>query len=341
MIRRTRCAADSTRTYRRGFTLIELLVVIAVIAVLIGLLMPAVQQARAAARRAQCLNNLKQIGLALHMFHDANNAFPPARLIVNDIQIPDSEGVIRGLDEPTWLVRILPQIEQTNLHNLWDEYLPYTKQNPETRTHAASLFLCPDRHSGSTAVVPDLVVDITFPCGCSGGTQLSPGGPLADYAANHGDLSPGATGELSDFYWGGNGTGVIISSRPKTDSAGKILPGWIDRIQMRDVTDGLSNTVMVGELHIPRGELSRAPYNGPAYYGRHLTHFARIGGPGVPLAHSAIDTRASAYSFGSPHTGVVQFAMADGSARAISTSISTQVLGRLTHRSDGEVIGEF
>src|SRR5256714_2321180 len=94
---------------RRGFTLIELLVVIAIIAVLIGLLLPAVQKVREAAARLQCSNNLKQLGLALHGFHDANSGFPPAK-----IEIPAGGTIIH-----TWTPYILPFIEQDNLFRLY------------------------------------------------------------------------------------------------------------------------------------------------------------------------------------------------------------------------------
>lgn len=72
---------------------------------------------------------------------------------------------------------------------------------------------------------------------------------------------------------------------------------------------------MVGEPFIPDGEMTKSPYNGPAYFGRHFQNFTRIGGPGVPLAHNSTDQRGTLYSFGSAHTGVVQFALADGSVR--------------------------
>ena len=325
---------------RRAFTLIELLVVIAIIAILIALLLPAVQQARAAARRTQCKNNLKQIGLALHMFHDSNRAFPPARIIDNMRRTDVVAGFDTALDEPSWFIRILPFVEQTSMSDEWQLDTAYAFHDDEVRSRAVATFLCPDRHSLDNASIDDSTVQITFPCGCGGGEQLVPGGGLADYACNHGDPSPGATGTDTDFYWGGKGTGVIVSSRSVREDD-KVTVDWRDKVLIRDITDGVSNTLLVGEPHIPLGELGKSPFNGPAYMGRHLSHFARIGGPGVPLAHSAKDQRAGQFSFGSPHAGIVQFAMADGSVRALATSISTRVLGGLSNRKDGQTLGEF
>ncbi len=324
------------RSLRRdGFTLIELLVVIAIVAILVSLIMPAVQQARAAARKTQCLNNLKQIAIALHGFHDTEKAFPPARLIQNKLRPASNLAILTGLDEPTWLVRILPWMEQSPLFSKWDLYRTYHLQDPSVRRSAVQAYLCPERNAATSALQADLTVTVEQPCGCEGGTQLIPGGPITDYVACHGDPSPGVSGGADDFYWGGHGNGVLISSRPVMDSDVTLQPGWLDRVAMRDVIDGTSNTIMIGEPHVPADQLRLPPYNGNAFFGRYLTHFARIGGPGIPLAHHPADSRASAFSFGSAHSGVVQFALTDGSVRSISTSISTIVLSRLTNRHDG------
>ena len=108
-------ATSGLRRHQRGFTLIELLVVIAIIAILIGLLVPAVQKVREAAARAQCQNNLKQIGLALHNYHDTNRQFPPGGITNGDCC--STEG------GPNWAILILPYIEQANLFKLYDQTL--------------------------------------------------------------------------------------------------------------------------------------------------------------------------------------------------------------------------
>lgn len=323
-----------------GFTLIELLVVIAIIAILIAILLPAVQQARAAARRTQCQNNLKQIGLALHQFHDTQGAFPPARLVQDGVRTLSTDGTTTGMDEPSWLIRILPHLEQSALYAAWDLQKPFGSHSLTVRQTVVQTYLCPERHAGTSPIAPDSTVFITLPCGCPGGVQRIPGGAVVDYVGNHGDISPGAIGQPTDFYWGGRGTGVIISSHPKVKGK-TIVAGWDDQVAIRDISDGTSNTLMVGEPFIPFGEMTKSPYNGPAYFGRHFQSFSRIGGPGVPLAHHPGDQRGTLYSFGSAHNGIVQFTLADGSVRGISTSISSRILGDLCNRRDGSSVGEF
>ncbi|MEY3459028.1 MAG: hypothetical protein RL215_2185 [Planctomycetota bacterium] len=336
---------------RSGFTLVELLVVIAIIAVLVGLLLPAVQQARAAARMSQCSNNLHQIAIALHSFHDAHQRMPPARLIsYRKDPVLDMRGSEPALDEPTWLAHLLPYVEQSNLAEQWNLYQPYALQSQQSRAVVVPTYICPERRGASRALSADQTRDIIATCGCVVGRQKIPGGMVTDYVGNHGDPSPGSFGRETDFYWGGRGTGVIISSRPRLaaksdprDPSEKqaVLEGWEDAVTLSDIRDGTSNTLMVGESHIPRGEELLAPYNGPAFLGRYLTHFARIGGPGVPLAHHAQDQRAGMYSFGSAHAGLVNFAWADGSVRPLSTSINTRVLASLCNRNDGLSVSGF
>jgi prepilin-type N-terminal cleavage/methylation domain-containing protein len=147
---------------RRAFTLIELLVVIAIISVLIGMLLPAVQKAREAASRISCANNLKQIGLAMHMHHNDHDRLPPSRLLPN---------------RATWAVLILPYLEQDNLYHQWNLGGTYYQQNAVARTTSVKGYFCASRRtsvdglsiSGDVLTMPD-------------GQRVHFPGALADYA---------------------------------------------------------------------------------------------------------------------------------------------------------------
>ncbi len=323
------------RTPNKGFTLVELLVVITIVGILIAMLMPAVQQVREAARRTHCLNNLRQVALATQGFHDTVGAFPPARLF------PKADGAPpyhRGWDEPSWLARILPYIEQTAFHAQWDMSASYVAHPPEVISNVVPTYICASRRTYDNANAPDASakMEFTLPCGCGGWFEIDVvGGATGDYAGNHGDLSPGSTGAPTDFYWGGNGTGVIISSQAKEDTSGNL--NWVDRIRIEDVSDGTSNTALAGELHIPEHSMNTIPYNGPIYNGQDLAAFARIGGPGVPLGHGPTDAGPYILGFGSWHPGVCHFSFVDGSTQTISNMIDTVTLGQICNRADGEV----
>lgn len=323
------------KSVRHGFTLIELLVVIAIIAILVALLLPAVQQAREAARSTQCKNNLKQIALGTTSFHDSFQAYPPARIMPRPGAPPH---YACGRGSVTWFVRILPFLEQENLRRLWDPTIPFAQHDEEIRNKALPFYVCPSRRSTDQARCPTVTTTVTASCGCQG-EQTFIGGATGDYAGNHGDLSPGAFGFTTDFYWGGFGTGTIISSR--AFCADGTPRDWVDKVRFRDVTDGMTNTFLVGEAHLNPGGINSAPEDRCIYDGWHFSFSSRIGGPGVPLISgpNAIDTRL--YSFGSIHIGRCHFALCDGSVRSISTAIDEELFGRLCNRSDGQVVSSF
>ena len=323
------------RKQRQGFTLVELLVVIAIIGVLVGMLLPAVQNVREAARRTQCLNRMRQIGLATIMFHDSHEAFPPGRLFPKKFSIPPLNG---GGEHPSWFVRILPFLGEQAVFEQWDLSKAYTDHDDAIVSRPLVSFLCPSRRTTQGAVVETAVreVELTSPCGCGGWTFVRVvGGATGDYGGNNGDLSPGSTGAASDYYYAGNATGVIISCRARINSDRSLT--WIeaDRVSYTSITDGSSNTALLGELHFTPETINMTPFNGPIFNGEDLAAFTRIGGPGVPL-RSRSEPATSIVGFGSWHPGTCNFVNADGSTKALNENLDTVTLGQICNRKDGE-----
>ncbi|MEM8865831.1 MAG: DUF1559 domain-containing protein [Planctomycetota bacterium] len=345
-------------TQARGFTLVELMVVIAITGALVGLLLPAVQTSREAARQTQCKNNLKQLALAAQLYHEANGFLPPSRYAGH----PDSpESSQCGQATPTWLVRVLPYLEETTAAEHWNVNRVWRDHSEQVRTHAPSVYWCPSRRAGGetvgvsqlrtvgTETITSTQTELkTLPCGCSypiavvveeevASVSITDTlGALGDYAGNHGDLSPGSVGEASDFYYGGNGSGAIISVRPTCDGAAATGPR--DRIRMTSVTDGTSSTFLFGEKYIPADGLTESPYDVPIYDGGDLSASGRLAGPGMRLASTPIDPLATTFSFGSWHPGIVHFAMVDGSVKGLATETDTEALGSMANREDAQVV---
>ena len=303
------------RRDRLGFTLVELLVVIAIIAVLIGLLLPAVQKVREAAARMQCANNLKQFGLALHNYHGSYGKLPYAR----------SKG---GENRSTWVKLILPYIEQENIYTTFTQPIAGVNQtdgfnnlvpalgsppNPQILAAAQAqvkLFICPSRRS-PPVLCP---IDPAYP------TLTAMG---SDYAGCNGDGTSNANGVFTGiigFVNGGTGT-----------QAG---------VPFAAVTDGLSNTIMIGEKHIPLSSLGKDYItDGIIYQAGEDQTYVRRGGPSNPLAFTPNDVPNR--QFGSYHTGVTQFVFGDGSVHALQNSINATTLGYLCNKSDGQVISDY
>jgi prepilin-type N-terminal cleavage/methylation domain-containing protein len=321
---------SNTPSRQRAFTLIELLAVVAIIGVLVALLLPAVQAAREAARFVQCRSHLKEIGLATLQFDEVQRAFPPARLKRGSYSEHPCETT-----QPSWLVRILPYLEETTQFAQWNVNGKYEDHGENVRKFVPTVYICPTRRTVEEAVINAGTVlrPVVYPCGCGGGelVELIAGG-TGDYAGNHGDYTGGAYGNDTDYFLGGNGTGVIISSRPVCRDG---LPaGWISRIRHNDLTDGASKTFLAGEMHVPADRLAQPPENGPLYNGADLPAFARIGGPGVPLGRGPDDTTIPIIGFGSWHPGVCPFVLADGSVQAIDDFVDTTVLQSYCRRDD-------
>lgn len=321
---------------RNAFTLVELLVVIAIIGLLVALSLPAIQQTRESARTVQCRNNLKQIALGVELFVDQSKHYPPARIATHPSLPPDAAC---GGKEPSWIVRILPFLENAPAGDRWDPLIEFGSHPDDLQALATATFLCPTRRGVSQAQLPPQAVTIVLPCGCTAKGMTRAGGAIGDYAGNHGDLTGGLGTDPAAFYWGGNGTGVIVSSRPRC-TMGKVFD-WSDRLGPEKVLDGLSNTLLVGERHVHKMRLMQVPDDMCLYQGEHFMGHSRVGGPGAPIAKSMNSVDPNWVSFGSWHNGICHFALADGSIRAIQVDIDTTLLGRLTHRADERVVSGY
>ena len=326
------------RPSRVAFTLIELLVVIAIIAVLIGLLLPAVQKVREAANRISCTNNLKQLALAVHSYHDAYRALPPLRTADN---------------WPTWAAIILPHLEQGNVLVLWDQQRRYYQQTPAALQQNLKVYFCPSRRAPpATFSVGDYrTAETAFP--------ETPGG-LSDYAVCCGNAYTNYNGAVVESHRGRNRIVNRTTGLPEADTGPRsspdgILVGFESQTTLDGLTDGTSNTLLVGEKQVRRTTLTgrsedRSVFNGDHELGpvsREAGHARDARGdviPGSerPLARGPDDELLPGNRFGSAHPGVCLFGLADGGVRALRTTIDTETLYRLAVRNDGlPLAGDF
>jgi len=314
----------------RGFTLIELLVAIAIIAILIALLLPAVQQAREAARRVQCRNHLKQFGLALHNYHDNHQVFPPGLTQTN------IAGRFQGV---TFFVPLLPYLDQAPAYARWNfQQLANNAVGPSAPSaQAVPVFRCP------TEPVDTQVVTL------SGAATFDGDYAVTSYAGNHGTRSYHPNSCVAD--------GIFFS----TGAASR--PQALQRpVGLRDVVDGTSSTLMIGEKYhvdanfdgIPSFRRSNLLLRQWCLWGW-LGNFEGLGhvtaSAQMPLNYRtpAAAVGASTFAFtdaqlnawGSGHIGGVHFLLADGSVRFLGDSLSMSTLSALSTRSGGEVAGEF
>ena len=318
----------------KGFTLVELLVVITIIGILIALLLPAVQAAREAARRMSCTNNLKQIGLAFHNYHTALKVFPPAYLI------QPGGGGVHGTPDPVtrdagpgwaWGTLLLPYLEHEPLHDAIDFNLPcWDPQNATQVRNQLSVFLCP---SASKADEPVEVKSDT-------GATLATFGRSC-YVASAGQNEP----------W-------IIA--PPVDSYEGIADGPLYRnskTRVSSVTDGLSNTVFLGEHHpilsdktwvgvVPLADICPKPrfafhpcerlppllvnvHSGPCHVS------------GVPAIHPPNSPMCAVCQMYAEHPGGCNVLLGDGSVHFISETINQLTWAAMSSIAGGEVVEQF
>ena len=318
----------SSRRPLHGFTLVELLVVITIIGILISLLLPAVQAAREAARRLQCSNNLKQIALALHSYHEAHSSLPYAAgscCYGN----PEASGGI-------WTTMILPQLEQSGLYGQID-FKKYTKDLPPTVvTTVISAYVCPS-DAGDSPVLNDRF-DRDNPNPATGLWYTGSMGPTAvdgsDRASNQCPLCPaGTTPSPSNYCCQGHNFGTAPGNGYGYGSSVGMFGRYHNPITFDMVRDGLSNTIMLGET-LPRTCI---------YYSAFAANF-NVSTTNIPIntPNLANDPTGAANwwissGFKSTHPGGANVALGDGSVTFLNETINFQVYNNLGTRAGGEV----
>lgn len=295
--------ASPATTRTRGFTLIELLVVIAIIAILIGLLLPAVQKVRQAAARLSCQNNCKQLGLAVHGYHDANGKLPPG-------------GGINSI-ATTWLVRILPHVEQEPLYKQYDLTQAYNAAvNLPVGVVRVPTYTCPAGPSILTGNSSEAY---------NGTLHVPP-----HYVAVMGPNPAYVTGAPAYPVSSAGGNGAF--------SQAGAMPYNLD-VKITEITDGTSNTLLCGELsyNIPLGGSATNPYRG-------WTRGNNGGCGGCKNVATPINStnyngsnNFNDISFGSNHGTGANFTMCDGSVRFVNQSVDMLVYLAASSRAFGEV----
>jgi prepilin-type N-terminal cleavage/methylation domain-containing protein len=321
----------SRRFDARGFTLVELLVVIAIIAVLIGLLLPAVQTARESARRSSCQNNLKQIGLALHNYHDVNKKMPPGFLRNTNYSVSTFNGPGWG-----WGAQVLPQIEEAVL---FDGLSP-SSRNLSSAPDLVRLAQVAVKVFRCASSPPGTGLNEALPS-----TATAPAFALSNYKGVFGDRN-------TQFNYSDDNCPMFAGSCINGGN-GMFSPN--SGVRFKDVTDGTSKTVMVGEVpYGVNGSVNAAgnliSYRGAVWVGviaqsansNVATHQTLRGvlAAGTP-SREYIPNGTNSNAFGSHHPSGTGFTLGDGSVRFLAESIEPSVLNRLAARNDGRPVGEY
>jgi prepilin-type N-terminal cleavage/methylation domain-containing protein len=323
-------ARSRVRASRWAFTLIELLVVIAIIAILIGLLMPAVQKVREAANRTKCFNNLKQIGLALHNYHDINGTFPSGH-----VEWQDTAGKFQYYG--CWSISILPYVEQVPLYQKYQDR-PVPNQaaaNQDFCRTPLKVYMCPSDPRAGLVLAPETIA----PDG--GGNNGSIQYAASSYKAMTGIGDRSSTNTFGGF-WNevqtaykahGNGKGVFHG-----DGYSGFTPEAIVNI-----IDGTSNTIFVGERHT-KNHWTRGPFWADSFnlYSKGASWpFSITLVADYDLCASKVNANYCKYGWGSFHENHISFLFGDGSVRLVSTQIDMNTFMALSTIAGGEVLPEF
>ena len=311
---------------RHGFTLVELLVVIAIIATLIGLLLPAVQSAREAARRMQCSNNLRQVSLAAHGYESAKRFLVPSFL--GDNSLISQAGNYNSW--PTWAALILPYMEEKSIADLWDLKRVVQAQPPAAYQTPVKMYSCPAR-------LPPVLSENDF---------ATPGGTTSDYAANFGTL---ITPVSDTTFSQANGSVVpAISVIGPADAKGPVLLSSRHQVPVGKVKDGTSKTAFFGEKWISPTETRGRNGDASVYSGIRNTQRRMMGYD--PLQKGTRKLLAPAYLvsevpisiagsyFGGPHTELTMLSFVDGHVQAVSNLVAVEVLTAIATRAGDEVV---
>lgn len=309
----------------RGFTLIELLVVIAIIAVLIALLLPAVQQAREAARRTQCKNNLKQLGLAIHNYHDTHSCLP----------IADVNGTVNPISAHA---RLLPYFDQVNLYNLIDFNVPYDHaNNAVARSKEVPVFRCP---SDPTPLPASIGGRNNYYWNAGSGIVMYASGATGQPPTNgiifhnkqfrFSDITDGLSnsGAMAEKLTGDGSNGV---SSPKTDT---FQPGTYPATP--DEALQQCNATNVQDLTKQGYSNVGGPWLQQYHSTNQYNHVLQPNGRSCMFPPGRIATTAN-----SQHTGGVHLLLCDGSVKFMSENIALETWRGLGSINGGEILGEF
>lgn len=348
------------RSKRTAFTLIELLVVIAIIAILIALLLPAVQQAREAARRTQCKNNLKQFGLAMHNYESTFGMFPLNTTDIwnPNVNAPNPATTWSPASKGSHLVHLLPFLEQAPLYNSFNfsaQGVPWTCPDP------ASLTNCNFEARVINGVLIRNILIPGFQCPSEPSPKIDGHSMKSNYSISMGNQAMPSNWSGACNLFPGNNFGTGPSGHGNTYNGGEIS-GVISRFNfgatIAQITDGTSNTIAAGEVRPQCSDHQRegwvhfntmpaattAPINYPiacVREGRVVIGGTEYQWDTVPQGCNHWQNWQTSNGFKSRHVGGAQFALADGSARFISENIDYMTYQRLGDRRDGQTVGEF